>query len=97
MAMARNYGKTYMKTAHSPQPVQRKNSKVGVIFVIEMVLVLFMNTIQLICERTIAKDVGVAICGQVKVMPQSSADLEFALAWDMPKIQFRKKIKEYTR
>lgn len=48
-------------------------------------------------QRTIAKDVGVAICGQVKVMPHSSAELEFALAWDMPKIQFRKKIKEYTR
>lgn len=38
-----------------------------------------------------------AICGVVKVMPHTSTDLEFALAWDMPKIQFHKKIKEYTR
>lgn len=43
------------------------------------------------------KDVGVAVCGQIKVMPNSSNELEFALAWDMPKIQFHKKIKEYTR
>lgn len=48
-------------------------------------------------EIFIGKDVGVAICKQIKVMPHNSNDLEFALSWDMPKIQFHKKIKEYNR
>lgn len=44
-----------------------------------------------------AKDIGVAVCGQVTVQPQTYDDLEFALAWDMPVINFHKKIKQYTR
>lgn len=43
------------------------------------------------------KDIGVAISNQIFVAPQSSGEFEFVLAWDMPKIQFHKKIKEYTR
>lgn len=46
----------------------------------------------------IAKDVAVAICGQVTVDAQSDAsDIEFALVWDMPRIHFHKKVKQYSR
>lgn len=45
----------------------------------------------------LAKDVAVAVCSQTTVKPEEEVDLEFALAWDMPKISFHKKMKEHTR
>lgn len=44
-----------------------------------------------------AKDVGIAVCGQIKANAQSEMDIEFVLAWDMPRIHFHKKIKQYSR
>lgn len=44
-----------------------------------------------------AKDVAVAVCSQAIVKPQEATDLEFALAWDMPKISFHKKMKQHIR
>lgn len=44
-----------------------------------------------------AKDVAVAVCCQATVKPQEATDLEFALAWDMPKISFHKKMKQHIR
>lgn len=43
------------------------------------------------------KDIGVAICRQITLSPNTSDTIEFALAWDMPKIHFFKKMKEYKR
>lgn len=43
------------------------------------------------------KDVAVAVCNQATVKPQATINLEFALAWDMPKISFHKKIKQHIR
>lgn len=44
-----------------------------------------------------AKDVAVAVCSQTTVKPGATTDLEFALAWDIPKIEFHKKIAQHTR
>ncbi|XP_055852929.1 non-lysosomal glucosylceramidase isoform X1 [Episyrphus balteatus] len=43
------------------------------------------------------KDLGVGICSQVLIRPNSSHDLEFVLAWDMPNIKFPKKINTHSR
>lgn len=50
-----------------------------------------------VCNFDLAKDVAVAVCSQTTVNPQTEVGLEFALAWDMPKISFHKKIKQHTR
>lgn len=44
-----------------------------------------------------AKDLGVAISGQVSLGPESQTDLEFALVWDMPIVNFHNKTKEYSK
>lgn len=44
-----------------------------------------------------AKDIGVAVCAQLALKPQASHELEFVLAWDMPKIQFPRKMQTHTR
>lgn len=44
-----------------------------------------------------SKDVAVAVSAQVSVKPFAISDLEFSLAWDMPKIHFRKSPKMYSR
>lgn len=67
------------------------------LFVKVYIFIVTFNRCYIVFILNLAKDVGVAICGQIKVAPQSNGDLEFALAWDMPKIQFHKKMKEYTR
>lgn len=43
------------------------------------------------------KDIAVAVCGQISVKPQNVGDLEFSLAWDMPKIRFRKGNRDLSR
>lgn len=48
-------------------------------------------------ENLKSKDVGVAVSAQVLVKPESQAEMEFSLAWDMPKIRFCKSEKEHTR
>ncbi|KAH8352435.1 hypothetical protein KR084_004138, partial [Drosophila pseudotakahashii] len=48
-------------------------------------------------ETLKTKDIGVAVCAQVALKPMSSHELEFVLAWDMPKIQFPRKMQTHTR
>ncbi|XP_030376910.1 non-lysosomal glucosylceramidase isoform X1 [Scaptodrosophila lebanonensis] len=48
-------------------------------------------------ETLKTKDIGVAVCAQLALKPKSSHDLEFVLAWDMPQIQFPRKLKTHTR
>uniref|UniRef100_A0A336KNI8 CSON012927 protein n=1 Tax=Culicoides sonorensis TaxID=179676 RepID=A0A336KNI8_CULSO len=43
------------------------------------------------------KDLGVGICGQVSLKPESHSDIEFALVWDMPIVNFHMKLKEYSK
>lgn len=45
----------------------------------------------------LAKDLGVGICGQIVVGPESQSDLEFGLVWDMPIVNFHMKTKEYSK
>lgn len=40
---------------------------------------------------------AVAVSAQILVQSEGSSDLEFALVWDMPKIRFGKKTKEYYK
>ncbi|XP_052852653.1 non-lysosomal glucosylceramidase isoform X1 [Drosophila gunungcola] len=48
-------------------------------------------------ETLKTKDIGVAVCAQVALKPMASHELEFVLAWDMPKIQFPRKMQTHTR
>ncbi|XP_068140847.1 non-lysosomal glucosylceramidase isoform X1 [Drosophila tropicalis] len=48
-------------------------------------------------ETLKTKDIGVAVCAHIALKPQASHELEFVLAWDMPKIQFPRKLKTHTR
>ncbi|XP_037708746.1 non-lysosomal glucosylceramidase isoform X1 [Drosophila subpulchrella] len=48
-------------------------------------------------ESLKTKDIGVAVCAQVALKPMASHELEFVLAWDMPKIQFPRKMQTHTR
>ncbi|XP_030242996.1 non-lysosomal glucosylceramidase isoform X1 [Drosophila navojoa] len=48
-------------------------------------------------ETLKTKDIGVAVCAQLALKPQASHELEFVLAWDMPKIQFPRKLQTHTR
>ncbi|ESP03323.1 hypothetical protein LOTGIDRAFT_237752 [Lottia gigantea] len=43
------------------------------------------------------KDIGVAVCAFINVPSMSSKSLDFALAWDMPVIQFGAKEQHYAR
>lgn len=56
-----------------------------------------VDTISFILKCFAAKDIAVAVCGQATIKPQSNTSLEFALSWDMPSIQFHKKIKQHKR
>lgn len=55
--------------------------------------------LQIIYFQTLptAKDIGVAVCAQLALKPQAYHELEFVLAWDMPKIQFPRKLQTHTR
>lgn len=48
-------------------------------------------------ENLKSKDLGVALSSQISVKSQTTQDLEFVLSWDMPNIQFPKKLKQYSR
>ncbi|XP_032592367.1 non-lysosomal glucosylceramidase isoform X1 [Drosophila grimshawi] len=48
-------------------------------------------------ESLKTKDIGVAVCAHLALKPKTSHDLEFVLAWDMPKIQFPRKLQTHTR
>ncbi|XP_037957731.1 non-lysosomal glucosylceramidase isoform X2 [Teleopsis dalmanni] len=48
-------------------------------------------------ETLKSKELAVALCAQVTLKPNASHDLEFVLAWDMPKIHFPKKLIMHTR
>ncbi|XP_062545738.1 non-lysosomal glucosylceramidase [Armigeres subalbatus] len=48
-------------------------------------------------ENLKSKDVAVAVSAQILVQSESSSDLEFSLVWDMPKIHFGKKAKEFYK
>ncbi|XP_053672231.1 non-lysosomal glucosylceramidase isoform X1 [Anopheles nili] len=48
-------------------------------------------------ETLKSKDVAVAVSGQILVQPGTTSQLEFALVWDMPKVHFQKRGKEYHR
>lgn len=44
-----------------------------------------------------AKDIGVAVSGQIHLKAGAKSDLDFVLAWDMPQINFFRKTKQYWR
>nr|XP_040239251.2 non-lysosomal glucosylceramidase isoform X2 [Anopheles coluzzii] len=48
-------------------------------------------------ETLKSKDVAVAVSGQILVQPGTTSQREFALVWDMPKVHFQKRGKEYHR
>uniref|UniRef100_A0A1L8E229 Non-lysosomal glucosylceramidase n=1 Tax=Nyssomyia neivai TaxID=330878 RepID=A0A1L8E229_9DIPT len=48
-------------------------------------------------ENLKAKDVGVAINGEIALKPEGTGDIEFCLVWDMPIVNFGKKLKQYSR
>ncbi|KAG4076220.1 hypothetical protein HA402_014769 [Bradysia odoriphaga] len=48
-------------------------------------------------ENLKSKDVAVAVSAQVHVKSKCQSDLEFVLAWDMPKVKFFKNTKQYWR
>ncbi|XP_055381934.1 non-lysosomal glucosylceramidase isoform X2 [Condylostylus longicornis] len=52
---------------------------------------------EIIDENLKSKDIGVALSAQVLVKSKKTQDLEFSLAWDMPVINFSKKLKEHKR
>lgn len=54
-------------------------------------------TEQSVEETLKSKDVAVAVCAQVTVPGQASAELEFTLNWDMPLVQFYNKTQTYSR
>lgn len=37
------------------------------------------------------------MCREITLSPNANDTIEFSLAWDMPKIRFHKKVKEYKR
>ncbi|XP_049549134.1 non-lysosomal glucosylceramidase isoform X1 [Anopheles darlingi] len=54
-------------------------------------------TEQSVDETVKTKDVAVAVSGQILVQPGTTSELQFALVWDMPKVHFQKRGKEYHR
>lgn len=48
-------------------------------------------------EHLKTKDIGVAVSAQILCKPKQQTDLEFVLAWDMPIVNFNKKMKQYAR
>ncbi|XP_055634667.1 non-lysosomal glucosylceramidase [Toxorhynchites rutilus septentrionalis] len=48
-------------------------------------------------ENIKGKDVAVAVSAQILVQSERSSELEFSLVWDMPKIHFAKRVKEYYK
>lgn len=48
-------------------------------------------------ESLKSKDVAVAVSAQILLQSETSSELEFSLVWDMPKIHFTKRSKEYYK
>uniref|UniRef100_A0A1B0CJL7 Glycosyl-hydrolase family 116 N-terminal domain-containing protein n=1 Tax=Lutzomyia longipalpis TaxID=7200 RepID=A0A1B0CJL7_LUTLO len=48
-------------------------------------------------ENLKGKDVGVAISGEIALKAEATGEVEFCLAWDMPIVNFGKKLKQYSR